>query len=122
MLDLKKPLQTRDGRKVIEVRTDLNLGSPDLQLFAIVEQPTGEHKILMRRLDGTLVPGEEHKDDIVNKPEKETYVFKFTYTDDAEPMPYIEGPYFGSLENLPEGNGFFRLTIKDCQLIGVELL
>lgn len=64
-LDLTKPVQTRDGRPVRILATDLRSEYP---VTGIISHP-GYDEVETWTLDGAFVSSDEHPDDLVNVPE-----------------------------------------------------
>ena len=63
-LDLTKPVQTRDGRPVRILATDLRSEYP---VTGIISHP-GYDEVETWTLDGAFVSSDEHPDDLVNVP------------------------------------------------------
>lgn len=73
MLDLTKPVQTRDGRKVRIICSDRKCSkSPDEPIIALVESSSARHETLLAyELNGRIGGAEygEHPADLINVPE-----------------------------------------------------
>ena len=65
-LDLTKPVQTRDGRPVRILATDLRSEYP---VTGIISHP-GYDEVETWTLDGAFVSSDEHPDDLVNVPDE----------------------------------------------------
>lgn len=65
MLDLSKPIQTRSGRKVRILATDLK---SDYPIAFSVTNAVGEELVTTCRPDGSTHGWGEHEDDLVNVP------------------------------------------------------
>jgi len=66
MIDLTKPVQTRDGRKVRVLCTDMKSETP---IVGVVTQPAGKEEACWWYADGrySLTPG--HSADLINVPD-----------------------------------------------------
>lgn len=87
-LDLSKPIQTRDGRKVRVV--DTNLINGGRSILAVVTPEYGDEYTISVYSSGSIWEGEENKSDIINvKPKQTVYITLFTV--------HTIGRYVGSI-------------------------
>lgn len=73
MLDLNKPVQTRDGRKARIICTDRDAARPIVALVAVA----GREMATARCRDGRIHPSHSHGGDLVNVPEEPVVTTRF---------------------------------------------
>lgn len=107
MLDLNRPIQTRSGKRVRIIATDVK-GDTENKIIALVDH--GDEEILaIRTVDGFILPDSaEHPEDFVNVPLREklyvsvgtTYSHHSSAVDGEWPVLVVEVEYDGDIKNI----------------------
>jgi hypothetical protein len=120
MLDLSKPIQTRDGKPARVIATDLK-GTDNI--IALIDYGETE-SIGVRLRDGRSNTEEEMASDLINVPPERTERFFFIYTS-AEEAHMVERPARDAavlLETLSNDRPVVKVVFEDGEYVGAELV